>query len=86
MREVRVKVRKKGQITLPAEIRRAWGISEGSELILLYDERKAIIKPIKEIKVREYSGALGSPEEDEVLFSIIDPELIPLYFKEKYKG
>jgi len=85
MKKVRVRIRKKGQLTLPIEIRKAWGVHDGSELIFIYDEEKAIVKPRKKIRVREFSGALGEPDEDELEFSILDPELIPLYFKEKYR-
>ena len=84
MKKIRVRVRKKGQLTLPIEIRKAWGIDEGSELIFIYDENKAIVKPRRRIKVKDFSGALGEPHEDEILFSILDPEFLPLYYKEKY--
>ncbi|MCD6369329.1 MAG: AbrB/MazE/SpoVT family DNA-binding domain-containing protein [Thermoproteales archaeon] len=84
MKKVRVRIRKKGQLTLPIEIRKAWGLQEGSELIFIYDEEKAVVKPRKKINVREFSGTLGDPSEDELEFSVLDPELIPLYFKEKY--
>ncbi len=86
MKRVSVRVRKKGQLTLPVEIRRIWGLREGSELIFIYDERGATVKPMRRVKVREFSGALGDPCEDEVAFSILDPELLPLYLKEKYEG
>jgi len=86
MKVVRVRIRKKGQLTLPIEIRRSWKLSEGSELVIMYDERKAIVKPRRRIKVRKYSGALGEPSEDEIEYSILDPEFLPLYFEEKYRG
>lgn len=86
MKKVKVRVRKKGQLTLPIEIRRAWRLSENSEIIFIYDEKGAIIKPRRKIRVRDCSGALGEPSEDELTFSILDPELIPLYFEEKYEG
>lgn len=84
MKKVKVRVRKKGQLTLPIEIRKAWGINEGSELIFIYDENKAIVKPRRRIRVKDFSGALGESHKDEILFSILDPELLPLYYKEKY--
>lgn len=84
--KVRVRVRKKGQLTVPVEIRRLWELSEGSELIFIYDEEKAIVKPRRRIRVKDYSGALGKPCKDEVDFSILDSELIPLYFDRKYGG
>lgn len=82
----KVRVRGKGQLTIPVKIRRAWGLREGSELIFIYDERKAIVKPRKKVSVREFSGALGDPAEDELIFSILDPELVQIYLEEKYGG
>lgn len=84
MKVVSLRVRKKGQITLPIEVRRAWGLREGSELLLFYNEEEARIKPKKRMRVRDFSGALGEPQEDELDFSVLDPELIPQYYRERY--
>ncbi len=86
MKIVKIRLRKRGQITLPIEVRERWGVGEGSELLLMYDDRKAILKPKKKIRVKEYAGILGEASEDEVFFSIVDPSLLPLYLEEKYGG
>jgi len=59
--------------------------SRKDQNLCLYDEGKAVVKPRKKINVRGFSGTLGDPSEDELEFSVLDPELIPLYFKEKYE-
>lgn len=81
---ISLRVGKKGQITLPIEVKRAWGLREGSELVLFYDEEEARIKPKKRIRVRDFSGALGEPQQDELDFSVLDPELVPHHYREKY--
>ena len=84
MAEIFVQVRKKGQITLPARLRRTLSISEGSELLLIPSGRGILLKPVRKIKVAECSGALGRGDEDELEFAKLDPELLPQYFKKKY--
>jgi AbrB family looped-hinge helix DNA binding protein len=81
-----VQVRKKGQVTLPVELRKALNVDEGSELLFIQTPEGIMVKPIKRIKVKEFSGALGEGEKDELAFATTDPELLPLYFKRKYKG
>ena len=61
------------------------GIGEGAELVFIYDDEKAIVKPRKRIRVREFSGILGEAGEDEVEYAILDLELLPLYFNKKYR-
>jgi len=85
---MRIKVRKKGQVTLPQSLRERWGIAEGSEvMILAVDDDKAILKPIRRVNVRQASGSLGEPlkPNDEVEFATLDPELIPRYYSKKYR-
>lgn len=83
-----MKVRKKGQVTLPQSLRERWGIHDGSEVIILaVDDDKAILKPMRKVSVREASGSLGKPSKrkDEIEFATLDPELIPRYYSKKYK-
>ena len=84
MRKVRLKLRRKGQVTLPAAMRRLWSVEEGSELSLSFNEDYATLKPIKRIDVRGSSGALGSGDEDEVELAVLDPEFVPVYYEGKY--
>ena len=84
MQKVKVKVRKKGQITLPLELRKTWNLTEGSEIIFIYDENEAVLKPIRKVKVRENAGILGPPDSDEIEYATLDPELLAFYFEKKY--
>ena len=85
MQKSRVRVRKRGQITLPQEIRNRWRIQEGSEIDIISDEDHAIIKPIKRTRIQEDAGALGPADKDEIEFAIIDPELISQHYSKKYR-
>lgn len=85
MQKSRVRVRKRGQITLPQEIRNRWRIQEGSEIDIISDEDQAIIKPIKRTRIQEDAGALGPADKDEIEFAIIDPELISQHYAKKYR-
>jgi AbrB family looped-hinge helix DNA binding protein len=85
MQKIRVKVRKRGQITLPQEIRKKWGIREDSEIDIISDEEQAIIKPVKHTRIQEEAGALGPADKDEIEFAIIDPELISQHYSKKYR-
>jgi len=83
-----MRVRKKGQVTLPQSLRQKWGIDEGSEvMILAVDDDKAVLKPVRRISVRQASGSLGEPlkPSDEIEFATLDPELIPRYYSKKYR-
>ena len=83
-----MRVRKKGQVTLPQSLREKWGIDEGSEItILAVDGDKAILKPVRKTNVRQASGSLGEPlkSSDEIEFACLDPELIPRYYSKKYR-
>lgn len=86
MRKATVQVRKKGQVTLPVELRKALNVDEGSELLFIQTPEGIMVKPIKRVGVKESSGALGKGEKDELTFATLDPELLPLYFKRKYRG
>ena len=79
-------MRKKGQVTLPVELRKALKVDEGSELLFIQTPEGIMVKPVKRVGVRESSGALGEGGKDELDFASIDPELLPLYFKRKYRG
>jgi AbrB family looped-hinge helix DNA binding protein len=88
LERVRIKVRKKGQVTLPHSIREKLGIAEGSEVeISSVDDDKAVLKPIRKVDIRRSSGLLGEPRKrnDEIEFASLDPELIPRYYSKKYR-
>ncbi|MBP1358055.1 MAG: AbrB/MazE/SpoVT family DNA-binding domain-containing protein [Sulfolobus sp.] len=57
---MKVKVDKKGRVSIPAEIRDKLGIKEGSELEVTYDHEKIIMKPLS--KVDEYAGIFKGPK------------------------
>lgn len=86
MQKQRVKVRKKGQITLPQKLRRRWGLDEGSEIVIIAaaEEDQAIIRPVKRIRVKDEAGSLGQADRDEVEFAVADPELLSQYYLKKY--
>ena len=84
MQKIKVKVRKKGQITLPQQLRNCWGIDEGSEIVITAEEDQAIIRPVRRTKVKADAGSLGSADSDEVEFAIIDPELLSQHYSKKY--
>jgi|YNPMSStandDraft_1061717.scaffolds.fasta_scaffold49227_1 AbrB family looped-hinge helix DNA binding protein len=50
-----VLVGKRGQVTLPAKIRSAFGIKEGEPLIIEYDGEKLILRKAMVVPVRIYS-------------------------------
>jgi len=81
-----VQVRKKGQVTLPVELRKMLNVKEGSELLFIQTPEGIMVKPVRKVEVKEFSGALGKGEKDELVFATLDPELLPLYFKKKYRG
>ncbi len=88
MENLKIRVRKKGQVTLPHSLREKWGIDEGSEVMILsVDDNKAIIKPMRKINVRQASGSLGEPLKptDEIEFATLDPELLLRYYSKKYR-
>jgi AbrB family looped-hinge helix DNA binding protein len=85
LQTTRIKVRKKGQITLPQPLREKWGIGEGSEISLTSEKNQAIIRPIRKTKLRESAGSLGHPDKDEVEFAILDSEMLPNFYAKKYR-
>lgn len=85
MDKVRIRIRRKGQITLPVELRRTLGVREGSELIFIQTKEGVVLKPLKKTRVRESAGALGTGSKEEFPFATLDSELIPHYYERKYK-
>jgi AbrB family looped-hinge helix DNA binding protein len=88
LERIKMRVRKKGQVTLPQKLREKWGIDEGSEVIILsVDNDKALIKPVRKTNVRQASGSLGEPTKpsDEIEFATLDPELLARYYSKKYR-
>ncbi len=84
MQKMRVRVRKKGQVTLPQPLRESWGMEEGSELSITAEGDRAIIRPVRRTRLEEDAGCLGKPDSDEVEFAIVDAELISEHYSRKY--
>ncbi|MGQ4915681.1 MAG: hypothetical protein ACP6IU_13205 [Candidatus Asgardarchaeia archaeon] len=40
--------------------------------------------PKRYTKISDIAGKLGPADEDEIEFAIIDPELIPYFYRNKY--
>ena len=83
--EMRIKVRKKGQITLPLELRKNWEVSEGSELVLAPEGDHAVIRPVRKTKIKQEAGSLGQADRDEIEVAVLDPELVPQHYFKKYR-
>lgn len=84
MQTTRVRVRKKGQITLPQRLRKRWGLDEGAEIVIAAEEDRAVIRPVRRTRVKDDAGALGQADTDEVKLAIMDPELIFQHYSKKY--
>lgn len=59
MRERLTTVTRKGQITLPAEIRHALGIQEGDKVAVALvegDEAQVVLKPVKSVAAMTYGS------------------------------
>ncbi len=53
------RVTAKGQVTIPAQVRRALGIQVGSELLFeVRPDRTALIQPVRRRRLPELAGAL----------------------------
>lgn len=86
VRQITIRVRNKGQITLPAEIRKKWNLKTNDELIIILKKNECILRPKKNVFVKDIAGRLGPSDKDEVEFAITDPELIPEFYYRKYGG
>jgi AbrB family looped-hinge helix DNA binding protein len=86
MQTTRIRVRKKGQVTLPQELRDEWEIDEGSEIMLTSEKDYAVIRPIRRTKIKQDAGSLGHADRDEIDFAVMDPELISQYYAKKYRN
>jgi len=85
MQRLRIRVRKKGQITLPQQLRNRWEVDEGSEIALVEEGDHAVISPIRKTRIREDAGTLGHADKDEVDVAIMDPELLSEHYSKKYR-
>jgi len=84
MQRMRVRVRKKGQVTFPQLLRDRWGMEEGSELLITTEGDQAIVRPVRRTRLRDDAGCLGKPDSDETEFAIVDTELISRHYSKKY--
>ncbi|PUA34298.1 MAG: AbrB family transcriptional regulator [Candidatus Terraquivivens tikiterensis] len=55
----KVIVEKRGRIVIPAEIRKALGIREGSELIVEIENGRMVLTPVRKITIRDLFGIAG---------------------------
>lgn len=58
----KITVEKRGRIVIPAEIRRALGIKEGSELFIEIERGKIVLTPVRRITARDLFGVAGEEE------------------------
>ena len=58
----KITVEKRGRIVIPAEIRRALGIREGSELIVELDNGRIVLTPVRKLTARALFGIAGEEE------------------------
>ncbi|MCS4542313.1 MAG: hypothetical protein HY929_08385, partial [Euryarchaeota archaeon] len=59
---------------------------ENDELEIIYDKVLGLMKPVKEMKVKETAGILGPADEDEVTFATLDPELLTIITEKSIQG
>ncbi len=57
---VRAKVTSKGQITLPVELRRKYGIATGDDVEFRMNESGAVMVPLRKRSLTEFYGTLHS--------------------------
>ena len=55
----KITVERRGRIVIPAEIRRALGIKEGSELFIEIERGKIVLTPVRRITARDLFGVAG---------------------------
>ncbi len=59
----------KGQITIPAELRRKYGIKAGTKIILIDNEDSIVLRPVTEELLKRLQGTLKG---EDVLQSLLD--------------
>ena len=59
---VRARLTSKGQLTVPVEIRRRYGLDTGDEVEFIAEEKGAYLVPLKRRTLMELAGALRSPK------------------------
>ena len=77
-----MKLRQKGQITIPADVRRMFNLNENDELVLTVRGNEIVLRPLRVKIPPKYLEA----SDDEVSYAIIDPEFVPYYYEVKYRG
>jgi len=55
----KITVEKRGRIVIPAEVRRALGIKEGSELLVEVERGRIVLTPVRRITARDLFGIAG---------------------------
>ncbi|MCD4844811.1 MAG: AbrB/MazE/SpoVT family DNA-binding domain-containing protein [Methanosarcinales archaeon] len=55
----KVKLRKKGQITIPSRLRKRWNVDEGSELIIETRANELVLHPLVSDSINEGFGLFG---------------------------
>lgn len=62
--EVVVKIGEKGRVTIPAELRRALGLSEGDSLRVYVRGGEIVLRPERVISSEDIRGILGGTKVD----------------------
>lgn len=60
---VRARLSSKGQLTVPAEIRKQYGLSTGDEVEFIAEKKGAYIVPLKRRGLLELSGTLPATKQ-----------------------
>ena len=76
-----VRLRRRGQITILAEIRQKLGLVENDELALILRDNYVILRPLNTRIPSKYLKA----SDDEIEYATIDPEFVPHYYEVKYR-
>ena len=55
---------KKGRVTIPAEIRYRLGLRPGSELEVMIEGDRVVLRPLRRLRARDLLGIAGREEVD----------------------
>ena len=64
------RITKKGQVTIPKEIREALGLKRGDSVEFVLQEGRCILVKKREINLKRWIGALGKGDTDEFIRQI----------------
>ena len=87
MRESTATVTERGQVTIPAEVRKVLGIGKGDRIVFALEDGKAVVK--KALSLREIFGsvpALKKPLTWEQIQAIAHEEVAERYIRKMHAG